>query len=171
MTSTNPSTGAGALKGGHVLMALLCFFAVVIAVNATFIVLAVRTFPGEDERRSYLQGLHFNQTLTMRAEQARLGWNADAMMTQGAAGAVAIAEFRDTALQPVTGLTITGRLRRPSTTQDDISLAFEETQPGRYEARAGDPADGGWILHGMATRGTERFEFEQRFTWSTHPRS
>jgi hypothetical protein len=56
-----------ALAYGLTMAMLLTFFGVVIGVDVAFSVLAVRTFPGEDIRNSYVQGNHYNETLAERA--------------------------------------------------------------------------------------------------------
>ena len=64
------------LKGWHVLVMILIFFGITIGVNATFITMALRTHPGEDVPRSYMQGLEYNETLENRRIQSELGWTA-----------------------------------------------------------------------------------------------
>ena len=62
------------LTGVHVLTAILAFFAVIIFVNAIFLTLALRSYPGEHEAKSYMQGLNYNERLAARERQAALGW-------------------------------------------------------------------------------------------------
>lgn len=154
------------LTGKHVLIAMLCFFLVVIAVNAGFIVMAVRSFPGEDERRSYLQGLHYNKTLASRAAQARLGWVAETQISRGASGVIVTFRAQDARGAPLEGLNIQGALRRPATTRHDQALTFQEVRPGLYEARARTIDDGAWIIQGEAKRGADTMTFERRVSWS-----
>lgn len=154
------------LKGKHVLIAMLCFFFVVIAVNAGFIVMAVGTFPGEDERRSYLQGLHYNRTLALRAAQARLGWSAETQISSSESGVIVTFVAHDRHDAPIGGLEVQGAIRRPATTRHDQPLTFREVRAGFYEAHA-RPIDGGaWIIQGEARRGGDMFAFERRLTWS-----
>jgi len=157
------------LTGGHVLAGMLFFFGAIIAVNVAFSVAAVRTFPGEDERRSYLQGLRYNEKLDERAAQAALGWRAGVTMTPSDANAQLSVHFADRAGRPIDGLTIAGTLKRPATTRDDRVIAFTALGDGVYRADAGVIAAGAWTFQGIATRGSERFEFERRMTW-TPPR-
>lgn len=156
----------GTLTGKHVLIAMLCFFLVVIAVNAGFIVMAVRSFPGEDERRSYLQGLHYNETLALRAAQARLGWSAETQISPDATGVIVTFLAQDRHRAPIGGLDVRGALRRPATTRHDQQLAFQEIRPGFYEAHARAIDDGAWIIQGEARRGAESMAFERRLSWS-----
>ena len=77
------------VRGWHVLTALLAFFGAIIAVNIAFAVIAVRSFPGEDVRRSYVQGLQYNDTLAERRVQQALGWQASADLRHDGEEAVA----------------------------------------------------------------------------------
>lgn len=129
------------LKGWHVLAALIGFFCVIAAVNAVFITLAVTTFRGEDERRSYVQGLAYNDVLEARRLQAELGWDAAVNI---AAGQVLLA-VTDASGEPVRGLDFDARLRHPADTSLDRELAFAEVRPGVYAADAAIP-NGRWIL-------------------------
>ena len=71
------------LKGWHVLLIMLGFFGVMFAVNGVFLYHAITSFPGEDVKKSYVQGLNYNQTLSARASQADLGWRAEAGLRDG----------------------------------------------------------------------------------------
>lgn len=154
-------TARGEVRGVHVLWAMLAFFGAVIAINIAFAVAAVRTFPGEDEPHSYLQGLHFNQTLAVRAAQARLGWSA--ALSRGADGAISV-RLTDRSGLPVSGVRVAAAVRRPATDRSDRQLTFAETAPGLYVAPLHvDP--GAWEIKGVATRGDARFEFERRLQW------
>ncbi|MEO1305623.1 MAG: FixH family protein, partial [Pseudomonadota bacterium] len=66
------------LKGWHVLLIMLGFFGIMFAVNGVFLYHAITSFPGEDIKKSYVQGLNYNDTLAVRAAQAELGWQAEA---------------------------------------------------------------------------------------------
>lgn len=158
------------IRGPHVLAAILAFFATVIAVNITFIVFAVQSFPGEDVRRSYLQGLNYNQTIAERRTQAELGWTAAAdLIEQDGAAAVEVT-LRDRSGQPIENLTATGELRWPANAQFDQALVFEPRGEGRYLARVGDLAPGRWVLRARADRsdGAAR-DFEAELTWPPSP--
>jgi nitrogen fixation protein FixH len=66
---------------------------------------------------------------------------------------------------PLTGMAITGALRRAATDREDITLAFVETQAGEYRARLEGLGKGGWVLRGEAARGADRFELTGRLAW------
>jgi nitrogen fixation protein FixH len=149
------------LTGWHVLAMIVGFFATVIAVDVTFTVLAVRTFPGEVSVTPYEDGLLYNRTLAQLAAQEKLGWRAAAAAEAGQV----IVELRDRGGAPLSGLTLSGKLERPATEAGRKQLAFREVRPGLYAAAPGGLA-GTWDLTAVATDGRgRRFEAERRLTW------
>ena len=87
-----------------------------------------------------------------------LGWTATA--ASDASGVVV--EIADAKGQPVSGLQLTGLLRRPATEVGEHPLKFEEAGPGRYRAPA-QPAAGAWDVH-VQSHG-QVFQAERRLTW------
>lgn len=166
MTTHTAQPGKGELRGRHVLIAMLLFFGAIIAINVAFSIVAVRSFPGEDVKRSYLQGLNYNDKLAERAAQAALGWTAGMEVLPQGANAQLKVRFADKEGRPVESLAIEGKLRRPATTRDERAVTFTAEGDGVYVADAGIIAQGAWTFQGAATRGTERFEFERRMTWT-----
>jgi nitrogen fixation protein FixH len=156
------------LKGWHVWTMLGVFFGTIIAVNATFITLAMQTFPGEDVKRSYVQGLNYNDTLQARSRQAAIGWQASARFEAGSAENAKpdlVVRMRTKEGAPLRGMQITGALRRAVTDRSDIALTFVETQAGEYRAVVAGLERGGWVLKAQAERGGEPFEFTGRLAW------
>ncbi|WP_439635822.1 FixH family protein [Oceanicaulis sp.] len=145
------------IKGWHVLAAMIMFFSVIIGVNTVFITLAMRSFPGEDQRRSYVQGLEYNDIIAQRRAQAALGWTA----------AVNLAEDRvlirvtDAEDAPVMGLALDGVLRHPASTDLDHVLVFSEARPGVYSAPVEDLPLGSWTLHAEAVDADAPFVLER----------
>ena len=149
------------IKGWHVLAGFVAFFGVVIAVDAGFVIMSVRSFPGQVSVTPYEDGLVYDRKLAQMAAQARLGWRAAAAAEPDAV----VVELRDRAGVALTGLAVSGKLERPATEAGRLVLRFQETSPGRYVARPGRLA-GAWDLTAIATGGTgERFEAERRLTW------
>lgn len=146
------------ITGWHVLAAVTGFFAIVIAVDAAFLVAAYRSHPGQVSVTPYEDGLAFNREVARRKAQAALGWTATAAP---AAGGVRV-EIRAPTGEPVQGLVMTGLLRRPATEAGELPVKFAETEPGIYFAPV-RPAAGGWDLKVAADKGA--FEAERRLTW------
>lgn len=154
------------VTGKHVLIAMLAFFATVIAVNGVFITLALQSFPGEDVKRSYLQGLAYNQTLVERRAERALGWRAEVAFAMTAQGPALEAYVRDSGAQAIDGLRIEGVLRRPAESAHDIALSFSPRGQGRYVASISNLPPGVWDLRATARRGEQRFSFTWRQTWT-----
>jgi nitrogen fixation protein FixH len=149
------------ITGWHALAAVVGFFAVVIGVDSTFAVLALKTFPGQVSVTPYEDGLLYNRHIAQLEAQDRLGWRAAAQSEPGQV----VLTYRDREGRPLRGLAIAGKLERPATETGRILLRFEETEPGRYVATAGRIA-GAWDLTAQAqgpTGGT--FVAERRLTW------
>ncbi len=156
------------VRGWHVLAALLGFFAIVIAVNVGFAVIAVRSFPGEDVRRSYLQGLAYNDTLASRRAQAALGWNASADIGGDAAEATVIVELRSRDGRPVDSASVTGELRWLTDSRRDRALTFERLGEGRYRALVRALPPGRWQLRASASDTSGgALDFESELIWPT----
>ena len=130
------------LKGWHVLLIMLGFFGVMFAVNGVFLFHAITSFPGEDIKKSYVQGLTYNATLAERAAQADLGWRAEA----GVQDNQLIVRLRDSEGQPLSNQLVIGELRRLATHQDDQVLTFQPKLNGEYAIEIEPLATGQWLL-------------------------
>ena len=159
------STASFEIRGWHVLSVILAFFATIIAVNVTFAVYAVQTFPGEDVRRSYLQGLQYNDTLAERRAQAARGWRASAGFGADADDAVLEVVLTTREAFAIEGATLSGNLEWPTTSQFDRELTFQSLGQGRYVARLGALNAGRWRLRAHAQQGAEALDFESELVW------
>ena len=130
------------LKGWHVLLILLGFFGVMFSVNGVFLYHAITSFPGEDVKKSYVQGLHYNETLADRARQAELGWRAEA----GIQGNNIVFRLRDREDRALTDLSVIGELRRLTTKEADRYLVFSSGRNGHYTTNADMLSAGQWQL-------------------------
>ena len=154
------------LNGKHVLAIIIAFFMTIVIANSIFITLAVRSFPGEQEKKSYIQGLAFNRRIAEREAQASLGWTAEISEASLKSGVAAIElSFAGSSSAPLSGLTVTGSLARPAADDDDHALVFEPSGQGRYRATVAGVAAGAWRLDAVAVsaRG-EKFALEKRMT-------
>jgi nitrogen fixation protein FixH len=161
MTASKPFE----IRGWHVLTALLLFFGVVIAINVAFAVMAVRSFPGEDVRRSYTQGIQYNDILAERRAQAALGWRASAELvdTNGGPALEVTLHSRDGA--PLSGMDVAGALQWPTDSRLDRALSFEEVAAGRYRARVENLQAGRWRLRARAEKDAGALDFETELRW------
>ena len=130
------------LKGWHVLLIMLGFFGVMFAVNGVFLYHAITSFPGEDVKKSYVQGLNYNDTLAERAAHAELGWTAEA----GVQGENLVFRLRDADGAPLSNYTVIGEVRRLATRDADHAVIYEARPDGDYVAPAADLGPGQWVL-------------------------
>lgn len=146
------------IRGWHVLIAMIGFFGAIAAVNAVMISLALQSFPGEQQKKSYLQGLNYNEVLEARASEAALGWRAE--MVDGdelAAGDTVIRiRLEDAGGLPLRGLQLQGAIGRPATDRADREIEFREFRDGTYVAAVEGLAEGNWDLDVVAQDGTGR---------------
>jgi len=149
------------IRGWHVLAGVTAFFAVIIAVDVSFMIMAIRTFPGQVSVTPYEDGLLYNRRIAQIEAQERLGWRATAAPAPGEV----VMTFQDRAGRPLTGLAVAGRLERPATEAGRVTLRFAETTPGRYVAPGGR-LSGAWDLTAEARGPTGgAFLAERRLTW------
>ena len=145
------------IRGWHVLAIMVAFFGTIIAVNTVFITLALQSFPGEEERKSYVQGLAYNSVLEERRVQAELGWRAAANLADDRV----LISITDADGAPVSGLSLEGKLRHPADMALDIPLTFSQTRPGVYAANADGLVEGFWTLSAKTTDTELAFEMER----------
>ena len=150
----------GQLKGWHVLLIMLAFFGVMFTVNGFFLYSAITSFPGEDVEKSYLQGVHYNDTLEARRAQAELGWTVRAGLSGADRVAVQVTDADET---PVTGLAVSAKLRRLATGAEDVTVELTAAgQPGYYAADLPEITSGQWELIVTATGGSSDVSLEAR---------
>jgi len=157
------------ITGRHVLFAMLAFFGVVIAVNLTFVHLALSTWTGLTDHDSYRTGVSWNDTLRRDAEQRALGWTVD-VDTRAAPDVAGTDDapdgrrlsvtltVRDRDGIPVRGLAIAGEARHPIVEADDRPIALTEVSDGIYAAELSLPGGGVWQLK-LTAAGTDGREY------------
>lgn len=148
------------LTGRHVLLLLCAFFGVMVVANAAFVTFAVRSFPGESQKKSYLQGINYNETLAERKKQSTLGWRAE--ITQIAPSRIEVRMF-DADNAPLTGLDVAGTFERPSHSGADQHFVCDESSPGVYATSLTALEPGAWNIIAVANRKEDvRFDFTAR---------
>lgn len=137
------------LTGRHVFYVLVGFFGLVMAVNAAFLYFAVESHPGVITQDAYRKGLAYNSTLRAAETQHALGWRGDLSFARGGGDRknryVVTLSLRDADAKPVSGLTVTGQLRRPAANNADRAVAFDERRAGDYVATIDLPYPGNWV--------------------------
>ena len=146
---------SGGLKGKHVLLAMLGFFAVIFVVNGVFTYFALSTFTGVSANDAYRRGRDYNQTIEAAERQKELGWNVQVEHRFVADGAFELSirpRDKDGAL--MTGLVIEARMARPTQADLDRTISVRETEAGLYRGSVDLPSKGLWDLELRAGRGS-----------------
>ncbi len=154
------------VTGRFVLFSIVGFFLAIFVANGIFLTLAVKSFPGEQEEKSYLQGLAYNETLEARAAQAALGWTAELTGLQFAGDKAAIElTFKSASGEPISTLDLAATLARAVDNDHDRILEFRSMGGGRYIAAVDGLSPGAWRLQASATGAQgEEFVLEKRLT-------
>ncbi|MEM8632333.1 MAG: FixH family protein [Pseudomonadota bacterium] len=127
----------GELTGRKVFAITAIAFGIIITVNVTLAVQAVRTFPGLEVANSYVASQRFD---TDRAAQEALGWTADA----GYEGGTLTLVIRDKGGRAVDVDALEATIGRPTHVRDDDRPAFDR-RGGVYAASV-DLGAGLWVL-------------------------
>lgn len=125
------------LEGRHVLAMFVGGFSVIVAVNATLAVSAVRTFPGTETASSYVASQTFDAD---RAAQEALGWDVTATLAPDALR-IEVAGARGAVVRPEV---VAATLGRATTTADDLTPAFD--WDGAAWVAPVDAGPGNWNL-------------------------
>lgn len=154
------------VTGRTVLLSLFSFFVVVISVNGVMIALAIATMPGLEDERPYQVGIAYNAEIQTARAQAARHWTVESHIGRDASRRASIkVEPRDAEGAPVTGLTVTARLMRPTEQRADRALSLKERDRGTYRGETADVAPGAWDMEIEAQRGPERlFRSRNRIT-------
>lgn len=154
------------VTGRFVLVSLIGFFLCIVAANAIFISLAVKTFPGEQVDKSYLQGVNYNDTIAARRAQESLGWKAAIGVARIGEDARIELTFRDRDGAPLADLEVSGMLGRPADNNDDRTLEFTAQGDGAYAALVKALPGGLWRLETQA----QGFSGDERSTMKIETR-
>ncbi len=140
------------LTGRHVLMICVAAFGIIIGVNLTLAVNAVRTFPGLEVKNSYVASQSFDRD---RAAQEALGWSATAAVEDGIFK-LRIRDGYGNAVEPAVVKVVIGRATEAADDQSP-ELAFD----GDAMAAPVDLAPGRWTLR-IVAEAHDGTEFRQR---------
>ena len=135
------------IRGKHVLMAMLAFFGTIILVNMIFVYFALDTWTGLTTENAYKEGLNYNQTIAARDAQRELGWQADISLAALPDGSEELTvTLRDQKGAPLSGLTVSGSLGRPTYEGHDQTVVLAEAAEGLYVTPLTLPLRGNWDL-------------------------
>lgn len=126
------------LRGIHVLFWLLGLFSVMIAVNTVFVFWALKSFPGEQVKNSYVLGLDYNREVERRREQEKLGWTSEVGLAP-ADGAHLVVRMLAADQTPITGLSVSTSVHVAGEARAE-TVELTEALPGEYIATLNAPA-------------------------------
>lgn len=127
MTARLKPTG---IRGIHVAVAMVSFFAVIIALDALFITFAIRSHPGEQVKNSYVLGLEFNKEIEKQAQQRALGWSAQAGLSDD--GSTLVVRLLDRDGAPLSGMSVAVQMHQAGVRLDGARVWLAERAPGEY---------------------------------------
>src|SRR5262245_37689321 len=110
------------ITGRQVLAGLVLFFGVVIAVNAVLAVMANTSWTGLVVENGYVASQKFNHDLAEARKQSALGWR-EAFGYRGGRLELILKDRNDL---PLSDLSVSVKLERPSTDREDRVLALPE---------------------------------------------
>lgn len=147
----------GEIKGWHVLTWFVLGFGIIISVNITLAVQAVRTFPGLEVKNSYVASQSFDAD---RAAQEALGWEVSASVVNNRLRLVILEDGQ--AIAPTIESAVFGRATNVSQDQEpeftfDGSALIADVEAGK----------GNWNLR-LKARADDGTLFQQRVIVS-HP--
>ena len=154
---TTPSPAARSITGRFVLIAVMSFFAVVIGVNMVMMRLAIATLPGTEVDSAYSASLAYQKEIQAAEQQNRREWKVDVHVEREGGGTAWLnVDARAQYGAPLTGLSVFGRLERPTDRRADQPFEMTETGGGTYRGTARSVAAGQWDLVIEADRDGKR---------------
>ncbi len=138
--------------GRKFLMIVIAFFAVVIAVNVTMAVKAVKTFPGLEVSNSYVASQTFDKD---RAAQEALGWVVEPSYERGFLSLV----IRDRGGLPAPVSDISVLVGRTTMANEDVRPEFRYSG-GIFSAPV-ELGHGAWLIH-LEAKAQDGTMFRQR---------
>ncbi len=144
MTKTNEK---GKFTGKHMLITILSFFGVIFAMNFTFAYMAFNTFTGLDVDNAYNKGRHFNQQLAAAHKQKDTNWKVDLSYKLNGSDKIFVSvNTKDKNGQPLSGLKVRVKLRRPTQAHMDQTAMLAADGIGSYAGLISMPVKGQWDL-------------------------
>lgn len=158
---TSSQNTDGQFTGKHMLAAMVAFFGVIIAVNATMAWQAGRTWTGLVVKNSYVASQQFNKELANAREIAKRGWKSSVEYRNGRI--VLKLATRDGSALDLTNLHV--NIGRPAFEQEDQTLKFVRIDAGHYEIKR-KLAPGNWALRIEGGTGKRSYRRDARIAVS-----
>jgi nitrogen fixation protein FixH len=144
---TKPPPVVKTITGRFVLIVTVCFFAVVIGVNLVMMRLAIATLPGTEVDSAYSASLAYEREIQAAYQQNQRHWKVEAHIERQTDGFASLkVRAHDAAGAALGGLSVSGRLERPTDRRGDLPLQIDENGNGEYRGTARGVAAGQWDL-------------------------
>jgi len=144
---TTSKLHARPITGRFVFIAVASFFAVVIGVNVGMMRLAIATLPGTEVDSAYSASLAYQKEIQAAQAQNDRNWKVVAHIERGTDGIARLAvDARTPDGRPLAGLSVFGRLERPTDRRADRAFDISENGGGGYAGIARGVAAGQWDL-------------------------
>ena len=148
MEKTNASQAK--LTGKHVLFMFLAFFGVIFIVNGIFLSQAIKSFPGEVSKKSYVQGINYNDTIDEKNRQELLNWKSEIGVSYSddtPKDAILVARFFDKDDLPLNELQVSAVLNQHSSDHKNVSFPMQFYADGEYTHQIDSLETGRWTVH------------------------
>lgn len=129
--------GGAPITGRQVLIAMVLFFAVIIAANMAMLTAALQSWGGLVVKNSYVASQRFTKDVSAAQAQPIQRWSLTLTQQAAEAGAAptpAMLKLADADGAPLTGLAVRLAVGRPTHERDDRVLTLTEIAPGLYQA-------------------------------------
>lgn len=111
---------------------------------------------------AYERGLSYDDVIAGANQQELLGWQVQLSLTAEVNIHQLVVTFRDRDGSPLSGLTVTGRIVRPTNEGQDRALRLKETTAGRYEAALQGLPAGQWDIRVMGALDEQSYRLTKR---------
>lgn len=140
-TDQNAGWFTGPYTGRTVLKLVLGFFGLIFVPNGFFVYFALTSWPGLVSDNAYQEGLKYNQQLSQAEAQRQTGWRS---RVEFGAQKIVRVRLQNAAGQPLIGLAVTLRMRRPTYEGADVVITLADRKNGNYESRRPLEGIGRW---------------------------
>lgn len=118
------------IRGVHVAVMIVAFFAVIIALDTLFVTLAIQSHPGEQVKNSYGLGIAYNKELARQVRQRALGWKLDAGLVDN--NATFLVRLTDATGTPLSAMDVSLQMHVAGLRRDLEPVWLAERSPGEY---------------------------------------
>jgi nitrogen fixation protein FixH len=144
----------------------IIFFAVIFAVDFTYIYIAKKSWRGVYTKNAYQKGLQYNQILKQREQQKELGWLMKFNFEQLPENIILVTvNLIDKEGRSIKGAKLNAKILRPIQEGLDFTQDFKEIN-NSYQAKIKFPLLGQWEVQFKAKKGDNIIEKTKRYVVS-----